>query len=126
MRRLLLLLAPACLLACPAPPEPEPADAGVDGGVFVCDVVPPATCMEPAPHFADISPVLQQRCVTCHHGNDPLGPWPMKTYEEVADWQDTVRSEVANCTMPPPDAGLYVSNEERVLLLNFIRCGLQR
>lgn len=119
-----LLLSTSTLFAlgCPAP-EPSPEDAGTDAGVFVCDVVPPTTCPTPAITFTDITPILQERCITCHNGA-VNGPWPLRTYEEVSDWQDTVRSEVANCTMPPTDAGLFISNEDRVTLLSFIRCGL--
>jgi uncharacterized membrane protein len=68
-----------------------------------------------------VQPIIQQRCVTCHSGTTDL--WPLTTYEHVADWYDVIPGEVVNCRMPPPDAGVAITNEERVAILTWLLCG---
>ena len=82
-------------------------------------------CPEPAPVYADVAPIFEQRCATaaCHSGFVG-GPWPLRDYEHIADWQDVVRAEVVSCAMPPPDANVPITDEERLQILNWIRCGL--
>ncbi len=97
-----------------------------DGGTpFVCEPVGAITCPTPAPSYStDVAPVLRARCVICHNGT-PEGPWPLQTYTDVADWYDTVRDDVNDCSMPPSDAGI-LSVEEKQVILRWIACGLPR
>lgn len=103
------------------------ADAGGDSGVpaVSCDVELPRACAEPAPTYADVSAIFEARCVICHAGMAG-GPWPLTSYGHIADWQDDVRTHVARCTMPPPDSGVAISDEERAEILMWLRCGLKR
>lgn len=100
-------------------------DAAVDAAPFVCAVRAPTSCPEPAPRYADVEPVFAERCVICHAGNWN-GPWPLNSYQHVADWEDTIRSNVLDCTMPPLDAGVPITTEERTLILTWLRCGMPR
>jgi uncharacterized membrane protein len=109
-------------------------DAGTeapDGGTgneetpSACSVTAPTACPDPAPRYADVAPIFEQRCVICHAGN-PGGPWSLKDYGHVADWQDTIRTNVRDCSMPPADAGVPMTIGERVSILTWIRCGLPR
>lgn len=133
------LLMGACLMmtACgtsPSSPSAPETDAGTlppDGGQgneeapSACNVPSPTTCPAPAPRYADVSPIFQNRCVGCHAGA-PGGPWSLADYGHVADWQDTIRSNLRDCSMPPPDAGVPMALEERTTILTWIRCGLPR
>ena len=126
------LMGMACGGASPSPPGNE-VDGGTqvpDGGTgheepSACSVTAPTTCPDPAPRYADVAPIFESRCVTCHAGA-PGGPWSLADYGHVSDWQDTVRSNVRDCSMPPPDAGVPMKLEERLTILSWIRCGLPR
>ena len=128
----------ACLLltACGSS-TPDPQPGGPDGGTVVpdggtvdeqpsaCAVPAPTSCPEPAPRYADVAPIFERRCTGCHAGN-PGGPWSLKDYGHVADWQDTIRAAMRDCSMPPEDAGVTMTVQERVSILTWIRCGLPR
>ncbi|MET0343200.1 MAG: hypothetical protein ABW252_19485 [Polyangiales bacterium] len=108
---------------------PAPVDAGEssrgDGAVPVsCPVDPPTSCPDAgAPRYADVAPIVQRRCESCH---SPFwsGPWPLHTVGHLRDWADDVRTNLINCTMPPPDAGVPITKDERLTLLQWVRCGL--
>jgi hypothetical protein len=114
---------------------PPPIDARVESDAgetardasapFVCDVVAPTSCPEPAPKFADVQPIFVQQCGTCH-GQDWTGAWPLNSYTHIADWQDEIRSELVSCGMPPPESGMTISAPDRMKILQWIRCGLPR
>ena len=93
----------------------------------VCTVSAPTMCPDPAPTFADVTPIFERRCAIagCHTGFVG-GPWPLDTYEHIADWQDVVRAEVVSCSMPPADANVPITDEERLTILNWVRCGLPK
>jgi hypothetical protein len=102
------------------------ADAGQLGadaalGSTACSVQWPTACPDPAPRYNDVVPIFNRRCVTCHSGW--AGPWPLTSYTHVVDWQDTIRTELIGCTMPPPDAGIPITNDERTKILTWLRCG---
>ena len=93
----------------------------------------PTSCPQPPVTYANVKPIFDARCVSiCHNGNtpDPDHPgekiWGLTDYSHVQDWYREVRDTVANCTMPPPDAGVPVTIEERRAILEFIRCGLPK
>lgn len=125
------------LMACGASPpastpvEPDAGSPLPDGGMggdptpYSCPVPAPTTCPDPAPHYPDVAPIFERRCVICHAGT-PGGPWSLADYGHVADWQDTIRSNLRDCSMPPPDAGVPMTLEERTAILTWIRCGLPR
>jgi hypothetical protein len=97
--------------------------AGLDGGVFdvPCTVEAPTSCPDPAPRFDDVSPIFKQRCASCHV-SEWTGPWPLDTYPHIADWADVIRGHLLDCTMPPPEAGTPMPNDESEKILTWIRC----
>ncbi len=121
-------------LACVVPP-PQELDAGVDGGegpdggsvVVVtdpsCELTPPESCPSPTPTYGDIAPIISLRCAECHSGTTPDGPWPLNQYGLVVDWRDDIRGDLINCSMPPADAGMVMTRDERLMILSWIRCG---
>jgi uncharacterized membrane protein len=88
-----------------------------------CTVAAPTACVDPAPRYADVAPIINQRCASPCHWGMPGGPWPLTDYEHVADWADPVRDEVLHCTMPPPGEQTDMTDAERTAILNWIRCG---
>ena len=101
-------------------------DASLDRELsYLCEPVePPTECPNPPPTFADVSPIIGQRCSGPCHSGTPNGPWPLATYQHVADWKDDIRSHLLDCSMPPQDGGVPITTAERVAILTWIRCGL--
>lgn len=105
-----------------------PADGAMDlsdGGVTCVPPAPPTACPDPPVRYGDIRPILDARCVSCHD-TTPGGPWTLATYGHVADWEDTVRASMLDCSMPPLDSGVVMTTEERLVVLTWIRCGMPR
>jgi hypothetical protein len=119
------LLGMACGDATPAPPVNEGDGGTGNGEPPACSVPAPTACPDPAPRYADVAPIFERRCITCHNGT-PGGPWALSDYAHISDWQDTVRSNIRDCSMPPPESESAMTLEERVAILTWIRCGLPR
>lgn len=90
-----------------------------------CNVMAPTACATPAPRYADVAPIFEARCAICH-GRMSDGPWPLDNYEDIAHWTDDVRATLVSCAMPPPDAGVPITDAERLRVLEWLRCGLPR
>ncbi len=97
------------------------ADGGDDSMLAACAVAAPTACPSPPPHFADVQPIFAARCGQCHDGTGP--EWPLKEYRQVADWQDSIRDRVLDCSMPPPESRIPMTVAERVAVLTWIKCG---
>ena len=118
MRTLLVAIVVSCLalgaVAC------SPAR----GGPSACGVIGPTECPSPTLRYADVAPIIDQRCAgPCHSGLLAEGPWPLNDYEPVADWADVIRDEVLTCAMPPADSGVTMTLDDRLAILAWIRCG---
>jgi uncharacterized membrane protein len=121
----------ACGDSTDAPANPSSAGRAADEAVSradaaVCAVSAPTSCPTPKPRYADVAPIFKQRCVVCHNGAAPDSPWPLTSYEHIADWYDSIRSELSSCAMPPPASGLTMTDDERVAILSWIRCGFPK
>ena len=80
-------------------------------------------CQTPPPSFAnEIVSILDARCNDCHADNDPEGPWPLHDYQDVRDWKGVVLDSLLNCTMPPPDAGTTLLEDERQRVFAWLAC----
>lgn len=110
------LLVPVGLVAC------GNAESDERHASPVCSVVAPTECPDPAPRYADVAPIFSERCASCHTGVAD-GPWPLDTYDRVADWAAVVRDELLSCSMPPDDSGVTMSPEERNQILVWLQCG---
>ncbi|MGQ0505800.1 MAG: hypothetical protein ACT4TC_10830 [Myxococcaceae bacterium] len=82
----------------------------------------PTECPNPPVRYADLAPLISERCSVCHTG-EVGAPWPLSDYHSVADWQDSLRDLIRSCDMPPPESGIPLSLEERALFLHWITCG---
>jgi cytochrome c5 len=102
----------------------ETSSTGTDTGTMPepCSPTAPTACPDPPPKYADVKPVFDAKCVTCHSGAAG-GPWPLNDYGTIASWQSEIRGELLGCSMPPVDAGAPLTNEERMSLLTWIQCG---
>lgn len=89
--------------------------------VIPCEVTAPTACPTPAPHYPDVEPIFQQRCVVCH--SDHSDRWPLTTFNHVADWADQIHDDMLTCAMPPPQAMIPITTAERIAILTWIRCG---
>jgi peroxiredoxin len=60
-----------------------------------------------------IAPILQNRCVECHHAG-AIAPFSLTTYEETIGWVDTIREVIREQRMPPwhasPEYGNFVND----------------
>jgi len=100
-----------------------PSDGGVPQAI-VCEVQAPRACsVDPKPKFADVMPILAERCLSCHDGTGEQ--WPLLSYSHVALWNNQIRESMLHCTMPPSDAGIDMPTEEREALLMWIDCGFE-
>ena len=101
-----------------------PRDAGPrpDARAPGCMAVAPTSCDNPALRYSDVAPIISNRCHQCHSAAANIS-WPLEAYEHLADWHDDIRADLVNCTMPPDDAGIPFSEEERNTVLMWIRCG---
>ncbi len=84
-------------------------------------MVAPETCANPARRYADVKPLFDAHCVTCHQGQLG-GPWSLRSHTDITDWAGEVRDDIADCSMPPADAGTVMSNEDRAVILDWLRC----
>ena len=111
----------ASALDAAADAETEPKDAAPPPA---CEIEAPTVCPDPMPRYDDVSPIFAARCTSCHNGSD--GMWPLSSYQHVADWYGEIRAQMLACTMPPVDSGLSMPLEERLKILDWIRCGFPR
>jgi hypothetical protein len=118
LRLLVLSLAVAAPAACDTTAEGPETVVGAE-----CHVEPPTECPEPPPRYADVQPIFHERCGGDCHTGAPGSEWPLDTYGHVADWYDVIRDELRDCSMPPLDAGVSITTEERQVILTWILCG---
>jgi hypothetical protein len=118
--------APLDAEASDAEPHP-PRDASVEAEAAAplpCDSVAPTACPAPSPKYADVVPVLEARCLTCHDG---LGDqWALTSYDHVVSWTDQIRGMMLSCSMPPIESGIEMPVAERQLILDWLRCNAPR
>jgi uncharacterized membrane protein len=112
----------SCGGATPEGDEPSNSEAT---SATTCSVVAPRACPAPAPHYADVEPILAERCAHCH-SEAWDGPWPLTTYEDVSSWQHELRAQLVSCSMPPPESEFRLTPEESELILVWLRCGAPR
>jgi hypothetical protein len=106
----------------------------IDTGYVGClDGGAPMACPTPPVTYAKVEPIFQARCANiCHNGmtpdptNNNIPFWSLKDYQHVSDWRDTIRQVMVDCSMPPADAGVPLTVEERWAILEFLYCGLPK
>jgi hypothetical protein len=116
------LIAALTLFGCQRVAAPG-FDDQPDAAVVACTITAPTACPDPAPRYAEVAPIIGQHCASPCHWGAPGGPWPLTDYPHVADWQDVVRDDLLDCSMPPPEANSTITDAERTAILVWIRCG---
>jgi hypothetical protein len=48
----------------------------------------------------DVQPILQKNCESCHRPGQ-IGPFPMRTYQQVRPWAKAIKTAVVSRKMPP-------------------------
>lgn len=85
-----------------------------------------------APTFVDVAPIVHAKCTTCHRPN-AAGPFPLRTYREVAKRGPMIAWVVDEGVMPPwhPAEGhgtfkdsLALSEAEKTTLMDWIDGGM--
>jgi hypothetical protein len=102
----------------------SPGDAPAsEVNALACGVMAPTSCPDPPVRYPDVEPIFRTRCVICHNNNGD-GPWPLTDYQDIADWQDIIRGDLLDCSMPPADAGVPMTLDDKMAILTWIRCAL--
>jgi hypothetical protein len=78
----------------------------------------------PSPSFqGQVHAIIQTHCAVCH---SPTGSNPTRelvTYQQISAQQGPMLTQSYACRMPPADAGVPLSLDERVALLGWLVCG---
>jgi len=82
-----------------------------------------STCPSRAPSYAEVAPIIQARCVSCH---SPTGVEPNRPYETYAELtapgvQIDILTQLRDCKMPLPGTP-SLSENERATLLAWLYC----
>jgi uncharacterized membrane protein len=94
------------------PPGPPPSCAAV-----------PTSCPSPQPHFAaDVFPIFQTSCQTCHLPDGSGSVRLFLDYATIREAVTTITMQVAQCRMPPAD-GPQITDEQRAAIVGWVRCG---
>ena len=114
---LLVALAIVSFAAVPVPAQQAVATA------LVVAHEPGAAALETPTFYADVLPILQQNCQTCHRTEGTnmggqIAPWPLVTYEDARIRASRIASAVREGRMPPWSAAAWhkgTFENERVL-----------
>jgi len=65
--------------------------------------------------------------VPCHDGTmkDVVtgeDVWPLTTYDDVAEWGSIVKNSILECTMPPADGAVPITDAERSAIVQWVLC----
>ena len=83
----------------------------------------PASCPSAQPSYeADVAPILQSYCVSCHEGGGGEFDRPLDTYRSAQALSSHIENEVTEGTMPPWSEA-QLTAVERETRLTWIRCG---
>jgi cytochrome c5 len=110
-------------LACALSACGSSSNAPATTGELVCNAVDAgASCATDGPTFESLQPVFARACNPCHDGTTPDGPWPLVNYDDVASWSSLIKSDILNCSMPPSDGGIPITDHERNAIVNWVLC----
>jgi hypothetical protein len=90
-----------------------------------CSASIPKNCPSAPSYANEIEPLVKRTCVTCHAINGSASDRDLSTYKNLTKLETTSLVQVADCLMPPSDAGAdaMLSPEERTELLQWFVCG---
>ena len=95
----------------------------LEAGAAVCQPLDAgASCPATPPSFTnDVLPILNKDCNSTCHG-PMMGQWELADYGDVSDWAPLIQLDLADCAMPPADAGAFATTD-RMTILDWIACG---
>jgi hypothetical protein len=109
---------------------------GLAAGFFACgsdDPAAPTTAAcpilssecpaEPPSYANEVAPIFAAHCNQCHSGEEPTGPWPLKNASDIGDWSSSIKADLEDCLMPPPDSDAPLSDADRQTLHVWLSCG---
>jgi hypothetical protein len=83
-----------------------------------------SSCPAEVPSYAgEIAGIIERHCGNCHLENNLGGPWPFTRWQDVYDWNGSLRVTLEQCLMPPPDTDAPLSETDRVKLQSWLACG---
>ncbi len=110
----------------PNVPDYAGALAAEDAATSVsCAASIPKSCPSAPSYASDIAPLVTRTCNTCHAANGTASDRDLTTYKNLTKLETTSLVQVADCLMPPSDAGAdaMLSQAEREELLQWFVCG---
>ena len=111
--RALLLFAPIALACASDPAQPSAGESTGGEGEEASTAASAdessgsdTTALPSAGYYENIKPILDARCVNCHHDGG-IAPFSLATYEDAAQWAGAAQAAIHGGTMPPwpPAAG---------------------
>ena len=129
LRRLLPLTLPCALVggffACGGDDASAPKSRNLtkDQQAAACPVLS-SECPAELPSFAnEVAPLFAAHCGQCHSPADPFGPWPLDNASDISDWSLSIKADLEDCLMPPPDSDTPLSDADRQTLHTWLACG---
>ncbi|MEO7111475.1 MAG: hypothetical protein ABI183_13635 [Polyangiaceae bacterium] len=121
------------MFACTTNPENDPNVPDYAGALAAADAARAVNCTTSipkscpsAPSYAnDIAPLVKRTCVTCHSSTGSASDRDLTNYKNLTKLETTSLIQVADCLMPPSDAGAdaMLSPDDRTELLQWFVCG---
>jgi hypothetical protein len=98
-------------------------DDGTAPKTAACPVLA-SDCPAELPSYAnEVAPLFAAHCGQCHSSDNPLGPWPLDNASDIADWSLSIKADLEDCLMPPPDSDAPLSDADRQTLHVWLACG---
>ena len=72
----------------------------------------------------DVLPIFKNVCANCHAPGETEASIPLTTYPQIQVWVGELNNQVfLSCLMPPPNAPVPLSDDQRQTLLVWLTCG---
>jgi mono/diheme cytochrome c family protein len=89
-----------------------------------CPNDPAPACPSVMPTYAaDVAPIVQAVCVSCHGPGGTEAVKPFTTYDELNADKLAAYGRVLSCAMPPANAPQPLGLDQRQTLLEWFACG---
>jgi hypothetical protein len=89
-----------------------------------CDAVDSGCPSQPPSFSHDVDPIVVTYCNGCHGaGGVAQALYDYTSYQGIARSRSSIATFVGHCLMPPADAAVFPSDEQRQVILQWIACG---
>ena len=92
---------------------------GPQGGTSCPNDLP--RCSASPPTYAQVAPIFQAKCASCHSAGGSAPDRRFDTYDEIAVQRSATLDQIYSCKMPPPGYA-PLSDAERQLALGWLVC----